>query len=126
LLKDGLSKLEKGEIPIEDIQDDFVRIEKNRQLRQARNKQMQIQQDNYGGNLIELYNIVNPSENQFYMHGKVKTTAEPRPNAYIPETVGMGQLPIPKPYGKYAPFKPKEPGSQLRHYKKPEFKPIEI
>lgn len=60
------------------------------------------------------------------MHGNVKTTAEPRPNAYIPEASGMGQLPIPRPYGNNAPFKPKEPGANLRHYKKPVLKPIEI
>jgi hypothetical protein len=60
------------------------------------------------------------------MHGQVKTTAEPRPNAYIPDTSMGGMLPIPKPYGEHSPFKPQEPGSQLRHYRKPVIKPIEI
>jgi len=44
----------------------------------------------------------------------VRTTAEPRPNAYIPEDLG-----IPKPYGKAAPFKPVEPGSTMRHIRAP-------
>jgi hypothetical protein len=50
-----------------------------------------------------------------------RTTAEPRPNAYIPEDVGL-----PQPYGKLAPFKPAEAGSTMRHFRKPEPKDIEI
>jgi len=40
--------------------------------------------------------------------------AESRPNAYIPEDLG-----IPKPYGGFAPFKPSEPGSSMRHIRVP-------
>ena len=65
-------------------------------------------------------------DDEFYLHGSIRTTAEPRPNAYIPQNSGVGQLPIPKPYGEHSPFKPQEPGSQLRHYRKPVIKPIEI
>jgi len=50
----------------------------------------------------------------------VRTTAEPRPNAYIPDDVG-----IPKPYA-YAPFKPQEIGSTMRHIKKPKEQVITI
>lgn len=49
----------------------------------------------------------------------VRTTADPRPNAYIPDELG-----IPKPYGGLAPFKPTELGSSMRHIKAP--KPPEI
>ena len=52
------------------------------------------------------------------------TTAEPRPNAYIPDN--ENELPIPRPYGAHAPFKPNEPGSSMRHIRKPVPKPIEI
>ncbi|KAK0131344.1 Coiled-coil domain-containing protein 146 [Merluccius polli] len=52
----------------------------------------------------------------------VFTTAEPRPNAYIP---GQGPLPLPRPYGALAPFKPAEPGANIRHIRKPRLKPIE-
>ena len=52
---------------------------------------------------------------------KTLTTAIPRPNAYIPEDLG-----IPKPYGKYAPFKPSEPGTTMRHIRKPEVREIVI
>jgi chromosome segregation ATPase len=51
----------------------------------------------------------------------VRTTAEVRPNAYIPEGIGL-----PKPYGEFAPFKPQLGGSQMRHFRPPEVKEIEI
>ncbi len=47
--------------------------------------------------------------------GSSPSAAEPRPNAYIPEELG-----IPKPYGQYAPFKPSVPGATMRHTRKPE------
>lgn len=50
-----------------------------------------------------------------------RTTAEPRPNAYLPEALG-----IPRPYGAYAPFKPSDPGSTMRHIRKPEPREIVI
>ena len=47
----------------------------------------------------------------------IRTTAEPRPNAYIPDVAhGLG---IPKPYSSLAPFKPVEAGSTMRHYRLP-------
>ena len=51
----------------------------------------------------------------------VKTAAEPRPTAYIPDDMG-----IPKPYGNNAPFKPTEPGATMRHIKMVAPKAIEI
>ncbi|XP_066523179.1 coiled-coil domain-containing protein 146 [Hoplias malabaricus] len=53
----------------------------------------------------------------------VFTTAEARPNAYIPDE---DFLPLPKPYGALAPFKPSEPGTSMRHIRKPQPKPIEL
>nr|XP_055046099.1 coiled-coil domain-containing protein 146 [Misgurnus anguillicaudatus] len=53
----------------------------------------------------------------------VYTTAELRPNAYIPAD---DPLPVPKHYGALAPFKPTEPGANIRHIRKPKPKPIEI
>lgn len=41
------------------------------------------------------------------------SAAEPRPNAYIPEDLG-----IPKPYGAFSPFKPSPAGSTMRHIRK--------
>ncbi len=52
-----------------------------------------------------------------FTSGVVRTTAEPRPNAYIPDVAhGLG---IPKPYSSLAPFKPAEAGSTMRHYRPP-------
>jgi len=51
----------------------------------------------------------------------VRTTAEPRPNAYIPDEIG-----IPKPYGNLAPFKPTVGGSTMRHIRMPQPPEIEI
>uniref|UniRef100_A0A3P9LCV8 Coiled-coil domain containing 146 n=1 Tax=Oryzias latipes TaxID=8090 RepID=A0A3P9LCV8_ORYLA len=44
-----------------------------------------------------------------------RTTADIRPNAYIPEN---DPLPLPKPYGAMAPFKPSQPGANMRHFAK--------
>nr|XP_032827245.1 coiled-coil domain-containing protein 146-like [Petromyzon marinus] len=52
------------------------------------------------------------------------STAEPRPNCYIPDD-DLG-LPVPRPYGALAPFKPSETGASMRHIRKPSIKPIEI
>jgi len=54
----------------------------------------------------------------------VMTTAEPRPVAYLPSD--EHHLPIPRPYGCHAPFKPTETGANMRHIRKPIMKPIEI
>ncbi|XP_029969909.1 coiled-coil domain-containing protein 146 [Salarias fasciatus] len=50
----------------------------------------------------------------------VYTTAEPRPNAYIPQN---DLLPLPRPYGAQAPFKASQPGANMRHIRKPTLKP---
>lgn len=51
------------------------------------------------------------------------TTAEPRPNAYIPQ---MDLLLLPKPYGAQAPFRPSQPGANIRHIRKPLLKSVEM
>ena len=63
-------------------------------------------------------------EEQYMLADGYKSTAEPRPNAYIPDD--DMELPIPRPYGAHAPFKPQEPGTTMRHIRKPVPKPIEI
>lgn len=45
-------------------------------------------------------------------------------NAYIPDD--EDGIPVPKSYGKNAPFKPQEGGANMRHFKKPKIKEIEI
>ncbi|NXJ75454.1 CC146 protein, partial [Trogon melanurus] len=63
-------------------------------------------------------------EEQAAAPGCVHTTAEQRPRVYIPDD--EYSLPLPRPYGALAPFKPSEPGSNMRHFRKPIVKPIEI
>jgi len=62
-------------------------------------------------------NSVPPSDGRVCAIETIRTTAEPRPNAYIPDVAyGLG---IPKPYSSMAPFKPTEVGSTMRHYHNP-------
>ncbi|XP_026533031.1 coiled-coil domain-containing protein 146 [Notechis scutatus] len=63
-------------------------------------------------------------EEQAALPTAVHTTAEQRPNAYIPDDENV--LPLPRPYGSLAPFKPSEPSANMRHIRKPIVKPIEI
>ncbi|XP_007889091.1 coiled-coil domain-containing protein 146 isoform X1 [Callorhinchus milii] len=63
-------------------------------------------------------------EDKHLLASGIYTTADPRPNAYIPDD--DSGLPLPRPYGNLAPFKPSEPGANMRHFRKPTIKPIEI
>ncbi|TRZ00697.1 hypothetical protein DNTS_025543 [Danionella cerebrum] len=73
---------------------------------------------------MDMYRCVLAEEDEWnQLPNGVYTTAEPRPNAYIPTA---DPLPVPKHYGALAPFKPTEPGSNIRHIRKPKYKPIEI
>ncbi|NWX99837.1 CC146 protein, partial [Nothoprocta ornata] len=56
--------------------------------------------------------------------GRARPANEQRPDAYVP--VGERGLPLPRPYGALAPFKPSEPSSNMRHFRKPLVKPIKI
>jgi hypothetical protein len=49
-----------------------------------------------------------------------KSNVLPRPNSYMPPDIA-----IPRPYGLFAPFKPSEPGAQMRHIVKPNLKEID-
>jgi len=99
------TKLEQGEAPSEE-----ARLEWERQVRKET-------QAKYHKEMVQ-------DEQPFELANGVTTTAEPRPNAYIPNE--ESGLPVPKPYGALAPFKPSETGSSMRHIRKPILKPIEI
>ena len=45
-----------------------------------------------------------------------RTATQQRPTAYMPAVEGA--LPIPRPFGRYAPFRPAEPAPNLRHLRK--------
>uniref|UniRef100_A0A8C7PN85 Coiled-coil domain-containing protein 146 n=1 Tax=Oncorhynchus mykiss TaxID=8022 RepID=A0A8C7PN85_ONCMY len=99
-------RLDQGLPPSEDLEQEWQHILRDEQRRQADQQEKDRE-------------FINRSQ----LPSGVYTTAEARPNAYIP----LGDtLPLPKPYGALAPFKPSEPGTNIRHIRKPEPKPIEI
>ncbi|DBA98634.1 TPA: Coiled-coil flagellar protein [Trebouxia sp. C0004] len=90
-------KLQAGEAPTEDVERDWQQMERDRtQLWDMKRQAEMIHQ-------IQDDQVMGPP-----------SLAESRPNAYIPEDLG-----IPKPYGGFAPFKPTEPGSSMRHIRVP-------
>ncbi|XP_055793236.1 coiled-coil domain-containing protein 146 [Salvelinus fontinalis] len=101
-------RLDQGLPPSEDLELECQHILRDEQRRRADQQEKD--------RLVE-------EEERSQLPSGVYTTAEARPNAYIP----LGDtLPLPKPYGALAPFKPSEPGTNIRHIRKPEPKPIEI
>lgn len=102
-------RMEKGEPPSEDIEREWLRGLRD-DMRRERDR--------------EMLRLSQQEEEQYTLAGGMVTTAEPRPNAYIPDN--EEELPVPRPYGKHAPFKPQTLGSNVRHIRKPEPKPIEI
>ncbi|XP_045075848.1 coiled-coil domain-containing protein 146-like [Coregonus clupeaformis] len=101
-------RLDQGLPPSEDLELEWQHILRDEKRRQADQQEKD--------RLVE-------EEERTQLPSGVYTTAEARPNAYIP----LGDtLPLPKPYGALAPFKPSEPGNNIRHIRKPEPKPIEI
>ena len=104
VLEQAMNNLERGLPPTEDADREWDRMERNRMRRQTESdERMQRKM----------------LEQQLPPTG-VKTTALPRPNSYMPP-----EIQIPKPYGMFAPFKPSEPGSQMRHMVKPKEREIE-
>ncbi|GLI69727.1 hypothetical protein VaNZ11_014402 [Volvox africanus] len=97
-------KLEAGEPPTDDAEREWSRLERERQTLET---------------LADERKAI--TEALDARTSQVQSTADPRPNAYIPENLG-----IPKPYGSFAPFKPQEPGSTMRHIRKPVPKEIVI
>ncbi|XP_077011959.1 coiled-coil domain-containing protein 146 isoform X2 [Tamandua tetradactyla] len=103
------SRIEKG-LPLnKDIEKEWLKVLRDEEL--------------YTLAIAERSREFSEAENRQLPSG-VYTTAEQRPNAYIPEADAT--LPLPKPYGALAPFKPSEPGANMRHIRKPVIKPIEI
>lgn len=106
-LDEAKNRLQQGMAPTEDAEHEWYRMERDRVRRQE--------------SLMERKADAAASEAASTIPGMTRTTAEPRPNAYIPEELG-----IPKPYGALAPFKPTVVGSTMRHMRKPVIKEIEL
>ncbi|XP_078495204.1 coiled-coil domain-containing protein 146 [Ciona intestinalis] len=108
-LQQGYTRMEQGEPPSDEIYLEWEKL---------------VSMDMRKRNEDAEKAMVDQEEQQYQLVGGTATTAEPRPNAYIPED--ETELPIPRPYGSLAPFKPTEPGSSMRHIRKPVLRPIEI
>jgi len=107
MLTSANERLEQGEVPLEGLEEEWARME-YRRMKHDEERSHQQQQ------------AKQPISTTSTVH-VTRTTAEPRPNAYIPDEIG-----IPKPYGGLAPFKPMEAGSSMRHIKKPIPQEIQI
>ncbi|XP_010138084.1 PREDICTED: coiled-coil domain-containing protein 146, partial [Buceros rhinoceros silvestris] len=103
------SRIDQGLPPPKEIENEWLKILRNEKMQKA---------------AAEARAKRAAEEEQAAVPGRVHTTAEQRPNAYIPDD--EYSLPVPRPYGALAPFKPSEPGSNMRHFRKPTVKPIEI
>ncbi|XP_038067979.1 coiled-coil domain-containing protein 146-like [Patiria miniata] len=102
-------RMEQGEAPSEEA---------------ARTWERMVRDENRRKDDATMRKMAEEEEEQYITAGGTTTTAEPRPNAYIPDD--DSELPVPRPYGVHAPFKPQEPGANMRHIRKPVVKPIEI
>ncbi|XP_057278539.1 coiled-coil domain-containing protein 146 isoform X6 [Pezoporus wallicus] len=103
------SRIDEGLPPPEEIENECLKI--------LRNEKMQKE-------AAEARAKHTAEEGQAAAPGYIRTTAEPRPTAYIPDD--EHSLPLPRPYGALAPFKPTEPGANRRHFRKPVVKPIQV
>lgn len=99
-------RISHGEPPTEDAEREWYRLEEQKLARREARLAKQQAVGTEGGMVPAV---------------TVRTTAEPRPNAYIPDDLG-----IPKPYGGLAPFKPTDPGASMRHIRVPNPPEIQI
>ncbi|XP_014678954.1 PREDICTED: coiled-coil domain-containing protein 146-like [Priapulus caudatus] len=102
-------RLENGEPPSEDILAEWHRLVRD-EARRAADRQMKADVLRRPLSAAAL--------------GVCERASRPRPNGVPPIT--DAQLPVPRPYGAIAPFKPAPAGANMRHVRKPQLKPIEI
>jgi len=91
-------RLEHGEAPTDDAEREWYRLERERQLAAEAAEASRARKQEEAERPANV----------------TRTTAEPRPNAYIPE-----DQPIPRPYGGFPPYKPQEAGATMRHIRNP-------
>jgi hypothetical protein len=99
------ARMMNGDAPTEEMAAEWARIER-RLEQEADEAEMQelgiaVEDENYGTRALA---------------GGNRTFADLRPNAYIPN--GPDDLPVPKPYGRDAPFKPSDPTPHFRHFRR--------
>ncbi|CAG5927628.1 unnamed protein product [Menidia menidia] len=100
-------RLEQGLPPYPEIEEEWRRMLRDKKRRQRHKEERQ--------------RLAEEGEWSQLPNGEY-TTAKARPNAYIPQD---DPLPLPRPYGAQAPFKPTQPGANMRHIRKPTLKPLD-
>ncbi|KAM9245626.1 LOW QUALITY PROTEIN: coiled-coil domain-containing protein 146 [Leptosomus discolor] len=103
------SRIDQGLPPPKETENEWLKILRNEKMRKA---------------AAEARAKHAAEEAQAAAPGCAHTTAEQRPAAYLPDDERSPALP--RPYGALAPFKPSEPGSNMRHFRKPAVKPTDI
>ncbi|XP_013909328.1 PREDICTED: coiled-coil domain-containing protein 146-like, partial [Thamnophis sirtalis] len=93
-----VSRLAKGLPPPKEIEQDWLRVLRDEKMHELASEARERQ---------------TMEEEQAALPTAIHTTAEQRPNAYIPDDENV--LPLPRPYGALAPFKPSEPSANMRH-----------
>ena len=110
LVQIARQRMDSNEPPTEDSEHEWFRLERDRMRKQeallSGQQNKLLEQREVDGTLFD---------------GVIHSTAEARPNAYIPEELG-----IPKPYGSLAPFKPTVLGSNIRHIRAPKTQEIQL
>ncbi|GBG31177.1 Coiled-coil domain-containing protein 146 [Hondaea fermentalgiana] len=109
-LHDAQLRLGRNEPPSEEAEFEWYRVQKRLEERQRRAQEV-AELSSAGGDPFAQTDV-----------GPKRSTAQPRPNAYIPNDA----LGVPKPYGAQAPFKPTPAGSTMRHIRPPKPQHIEI
>ncbi|KAJ3342217.1 hypothetical protein HDU93_003009 [Gonapodya sp. JEL0774] len=130
LITEARTRVDRGEAPTPEVEVEYVkaerrRVSKEQELREIEEKRRK----ETSAGVVEV-----DDDGFFVISATTRTLAEPRPNAYVTDAItigssGISELPIPKPYGAYAPFKPVDvgTGSHLqRYYRKPINQPVEI
>ncbi|CAF0766109.1 unnamed protein product [Adineta ricciae] len=108
-LRQYYARMEQGDPPSENIESEWQR---SNELEERRKTERRTREDK------------EREMEHFILPGGIVTHAQPRPQRYAPDN--DADIQIAKPYGSHAPFKPSEPGANMRHIRKPNPKPIEI
>jgi hypothetical protein len=98
-LQEARERISKGQPPTEAATKEWFRLERHR----MRRKEIEIEKQRTSEALQDTATGV-----------LARTTAIPRPNSYITETLGL-----PKPYGTHQPFRPTLQGASMRHIRNP-------
>jgi chromosome segregation ATPase len=105
-LQEMQSRQQAGQQPDDQCEADWMRRERDKQrLREV------------------LTSVRRSREEEEMLDRTLRSTAEVRPNAYINQS---DQLGLPKPYGGLAPFKPSVLGAQMRHFRIPQQREIQL